>query len=193
MIKKGETFVLRRLMLSIAFLVLSFACCAGVTPLSTSAIPVAQAAGEADPVYVHASLIADCKAVVPGKKFRLGVQLKQEPGWHTYYKESGEAGMPTKINWQLPEGFKAGELLWGMPHKLVDSGITTYGYNDGTLIASEIEVPATLKPGQKLTFKAKVKWLSCKDACIPGGAELELSLPVAADASAAASDNLDKF
>lgn len=191
--KTSEPFALRRWLLSVAFLILLFTCAGGVISLPLASTLPAQAAGESDPVYVHPSLIADCKAVVPGKKFKLGVELKQEPGWHTYYRESGEAGMPTKINWILPEGFRAGDLLWEMPHKLVDSGITTYGYNDRTLIAAEIDVPATAKPGEKLSFKAKVKWLSCKDACIPGAAELELSLPVVADPAAASPDNVEKF
>jgi thiol:disulfide interchange protein len=190
---RSDSFALRRWLLSLALLVLSFGCATGVVSLAPSIALPAHATGESDPVYVRPSLIADCKAIVPGKKFKLGVELKQEPGWHTYYKESGEAGMPTRINWQLPEGFKAGDLLWEMPHKLVDSGITTYGYNDRTLIAAEIDVPASAKPGDKLTFKANVKWLSCKDACIPGSGDVELSLPVVADPAAAAPDNVDKF
>lgn len=191
--KTGESFAVRQWLLSLAFLVLSFSYAGAVISLPLASALPAQAAGESDPEYVHPSLIADCKALVPGKKFKLGVELKQEPGWHTYYKESGEAGMPTRIEWHLPEGFKAGDLLWEMPHKLVDSGITTYGYNDRTLIAAEIDVPASAKPGDKLTFKAHVKWLSCKDACVPGAGDLELSLPVVADPAAATPDNVDKF
>lgn len=131
---------------------------------------------------VTASLLADSKQIAAGKDFRLGVELVMQPQWHTYYRESGEAGMPTKIEWQLPPGFKASELIWERPHKFEDAGIKTYGYSNRTLIASVISVPADLKPGQSLTFGAKVKWLACKDACIPGKADVQLTLPTAADA-----------
>ncbi|MBX9720893.1 MAG: hypothetical protein K2X81_05835, partial [Candidatus Obscuribacterales bacterium] len=161
--------------------------------LSISPIQAVLAADDAIPVYVHASMLSDCKAVVPGKKFRLGILLKMEPGWHTYYREAGEAGQGSKVEWQLPPGFKAAELMWERPHKMVDSGITTYGYNDHTMMSSVIEVPAGLKPGSPLKFAAKVKWLSCKDACVPGKTDVSLTLPVAAAGSAAAPDHIDEF
>lgn len=145
------------------------------------------------PVYVHCNLISDSKKIVPGKPFRLGVELNMEPGWHTYYKHSGEAGMPSKIEWQLPEGFKASDLKWEKPHKFNDSGIVTFGYADYTLISAEIQPPATLKEGDKIDIKAKVKWLSCKDICVPGSAMVQISLPVAAAGASPELINAAKF
>ncbi len=145
------------------------------------------------PVYVHCNLISDSKKIIPGKPFRLGVELTMEPGWHTYYKHSGEAGMPSKIEWQLPEGFKASDLKWEKPHKFNDSGIVTFGYADYTLISAEIQPPATLKEGAKIDIKAKVKWLSCKDICVPGTAMVQIALPVAASGAAADLINQAKF
>jgi len=153
----------------------------------------AHAQDDEAPVYVHANLIANCKKIVPGKAFRLGVELNMEPGWHTYYKHSGDAGMPTKIEWQLPEGFKVSELKWEKPHKFNDSGIVTFGYADYCLISAEVQPPATLKEGDKVDIKAKVKWLSCKDICVPGNAMVQLSLPVAAAGSAFEAENESKF
>ncbi len=141
---------------------------------------------------VKASLIADVKAVQPGTPFKLGVRLDMPAGWHTYYKVSGDAGMPTGIDWALPPGFKAGPLLWQKPHKFNDSGITTYGYADHTLIAATITPPARLPPGGRLTFSARVRWLQCKELCVPGKARVSLSLPVAAPGPVAA-DNMDLF
>lgn len=161
----------------------------------TRSIPASAAMAQDDeaPVYVHCNLIANCKKVVPGKAFRLGVELNMDPGWHTYYKHSGEAGMPTKIEWQLPEGFKTSELKWEKPHKFNDSGIVTFGYADYCLISAEVQAPSTLKEGEKLDLKAKVKWLSCKDICVPGTAMVQLSLPVAAAGAALEGDNEAKF
>ncbi|HEY9869072.1 MAG TPA: protein-disulfide reductase DsbD domain-containing protein, partial [Candidatus Obscuribacterales bacterium] len=143
--------------------------------------------------HVTARLLADCKAVVPGVPFRLGVELSMEPGWHTYYKESGDAGMPTRIEWKLPPGFAAGALKWEAPERFNDSGIITYGYKDRTVIAAEVKPPASLPAGGTLAFAARVKWLACKEACIPGGADVRLRLPVAKPGARPEPDNTDRF
>ena len=147
-------------------------------------IPVAVSAKEA---HVHAKLIADVIAIRPGQPFRLGVELTMEPGWHSYYKDPGDAGMATKIDWLLPPGFIAGSLKWEKPSRFNEAGIITFGYTKTTLIAALITTPK--KPGSRVTLKAKVKWLSCKDICIPGGQEVSLTLPV----SSLPSDSVDRL
>ncbi len=136
-----------------------------------------------DAVYVTPHLISDSSAVVAGQSFKLGVHLDMAQGWHTYYKEPGDAGMKTSIDWQLPPGFTVSELIWQKPEKFVEAGITTYGYHDKVLLAAVVTAPAKLTVGDKLDFKAKVKWLSCNEICLPGKGEVELHLPVATNSS----------
>ena len=124
------------------------------------------------PAHSIATLIANVATIKPGQPFMVGAELTMEPGWHTYYKEAGDAGMPTKIIWELPPGFTAGDLLWEKPSKFDDAGIVTYGYHDRNLVAAKITPPADLKG--EVVIKAKVKWLSCKDQCIPGHADLSI-------------------
>jgi len=91
---------------------------------------------------VHASLMADTAAVIPGKAFTLGLFLKMAPGWHTYWKFPGDAGIPTEIKLQLPPGWKAGEIQWPIPLKTSDPGdIQTYGYQDEVLLMQEVTPP----------------------------------------------------
>ena len=137
---------------------------------------------------VIARLIASTKAIVPGQSFKLGVELTMAPGWHTYYKEPGDAGMPTKIIWQLPPGFQTSSLHWEKPTKFEEAGITTYGYTNKTTIATEVTPPQNLSPTKTLNISGQVKWLSCKDICIPGGTEVHLALPVISQAKAKLSD-----
>ncbi|MDX2107875.1 MAG: protein-disulfide reductase DsbD family protein [Candidatus Melainabacteria bacterium] len=125
---------------------------------------------------VHAELVANRKSIQAGKAFMAGVKFKMEPGWHIYYKNSGDSGMPTQIEWILPDGFSAGPLLWQEPKHFDDDGIKTNGYVDSTFIASQITVPADLKDLKTVDIEAKVKWLSCKESCIPGKDELHLTL-----------------
>ncbi len=129
--------------------------------------------------YVKARLIADTTVIEPGKPFHLGVELSPETGWHTYYKEPGDAGMPTKIQWVLPAGFTASPLKWEKPSRFKEGDIVTFGYSGQSLISAEILPPKKLDIGSApISFSAKVKWLSCRELCVPGGTDVTLSLPV---------------
>jgi thiol:disulfide interchange protein DsbD len=138
---------------------------------------------------VKAELIADTTAIVPGKAFTAGLLLRMEPHWHTYWKFSGDAGLPSEIKWTLPPGWKAGEIQWPIPSKVKDPGdIETYGYEDEVLLLQEITPPASLAdPSVKLS--AEANWLVCERLCIPGSAKLQIELPVA-DKNAPANEEL---
>ncbi len=126
---------------------------------------------------VTPSLAADTSAVAPGKPFTVGVPLKMAPGWHTYWQWGGDSGAPTKIEWELPEGFKAGAIQWPLPMPRADEGDQlTYVYEGETMLLVEITPPANL-PGNEAVLRAKLRWLVCKESCIPGDAEVSLTLP----------------
>src|SRR5947208_7993887 len=98
---------------------------------------------------VRAELLADTDAIVPGKPFTAGLCLRMEPGWHTYWQYSGDSGMPTHIEWQLPPGFKAGEIQWPIPEKTIEPGdLWTYAYHDEVLLLVEITPPAQIAEKQ---------------------------------------------
>ena len=128
---------------------------------------------------VTVSLLSDSDGIVAGGKFKLGVKFDIQPGWHTYYKDPGDSGMPPNFEWILPEGFKSGPTIWAKSHtESVDASLIAYGYSDTVLHGFEITAPADLKEGDRLTLKVKVKYLVCKDVCLPGKTELEITLPV---------------
>lgn len=129
-------------------------------------------------VLVEPKLVADVSQITPGKPFTAALYLKIAPGWHTYWINSGDSGLPVSIEWKLPEGWKAGALQWPIPSKHSDPGdIVTYGYEDEVLLMAELTPPANVQPGE-VTLHAKASWLVCEQSCIPGGAELDLALPV---------------
>src|SRR5690242_1748711 len=128
---------------------------------------------------VHASLVADTSAIVAGKPFNVGLLLRMAPGWHTYWKFSGDAGLPTEIKWNLPAGWKVGEIQWPIPFKTNDPGdIQTYGYQDEVLLIQEITPPANVGTSA-VKLSAQADWLVCEQICIPGNATVELELPAA--------------
>ena len=126
---------------------------------------------------VKAELLADTNAIVPGKPFTIGLLLRMAPGWHTYWKFSGDAGLPTEIKWKLPPGWKVGEIQWPIPLKTTDPGdIQTYGYQDEVLLMQEITPPAAISDST-VKLAAEATWLVCEKICIPGNASLQLELP----------------
>ncbi len=127
---------------------------------------------------VKAELVADTSAIAPGKKFTAGLLLRMAPGWHTYWKFSGDAGIPTELKWKLPPGWKVGELQWPIPLKTNDPGdIQTYGYQDEVLLMQEIVPPATID-NSPIKLAAEATWLVCEKICIPGSASLQLGIPI---------------
>src|SRR6267378_4380511 len=126
---------------------------------------------------VHAALVADTKAIVPGKSFTVGLLLRMAPGWHTYWKFSGDAGLPSEIKWNLPDGWKVADIQWPIPLKTTDPGdIQTYGYQDEVLLMQEIIPPAKID-SSSVKLSAEANWLVCEKICIPGSASLQLELP----------------
>jgi len=126
---------------------------------------------------VKAELLADTNAVVSGKPFTVGLLLRMAPAWHTYWKFSGDAGLPSEVKWKLPSGWKIGEIQWPIPLKTVDPGdIQTYGYENEVLLMQEITPPTKLD-SSLVKLSADASWLVCERICIPGGATLQLELP----------------
>ncbi|MDB6175580.1 MAG: dsbD [Chthoniobacteraceae bacterium] len=134
---------------------------------------------------VTPSLIADTTAVVAGKPFTAGVRLKMKSGWHTYWQFGGSSGAPTRISWQLPEGFKASPIQWPLPTARVDEGELTYIYENDVLLLVEITPPAQLPSTGSISLKANLHWLVCEKLCVPGEGDVSLDLPVAAEAAPA--------
>ena len=134
-----------------------------------------------EPSAVSVELIAEHASLQPGGTTRIGVHFDLEEGWHIYAKEPGDAGLPTKIEWSVPSGVTIEPLEWPPHQEFVDPGdIRTFGYAGAVVLSSRL----TLAPGsppEAIPVHAKVKWLACKELCIPGSADLDLSLPVSAE------------
>ncbi len=131
--------------------------------------------------HVQASLLAEVQSIQPGHPFSVGIRLQMAEGWHTYWKNPADSGLPTRMTWRLPEGFQAGPLEWPVPRRLEAPPLMSYGYEGEVLLPVAITPPPTLSPGGEVRLAGRVDWLECQEACIPGRAELELVLPVRAE------------
>ena len=142
---------------------------------------------------VKAELVTNTSVIVSGQTFEAGLLLHIVPRWHTYWKYSGDAGIPIELKWQLPPGWKVGELRWPVPNKFNDPGdITTYGYHDEVLVFQELTPPDSLG-NQPVKLSAEANWLVCEKICIPGSASLALELPAGKEAQPKNTELFQKY
>ena len=133
--------------------------------------------------HIKVGLVSEQGYLVAGETAQLALRLLPDEGWHTYWKNPGDTGLPTRVIWQLPEQFRAGDLEWPVPERIDYQGAVNFGYHGETWLPVSISVPASISSsainGQgEITLSATAKWLICKDVCIPGKAELQLVLPL---------------
>lgn len=131
------------------------------------------------PEPVQAELVSRFHDAVPGTEFEIGLLLRHDSKWHTYWKSTGDTGLPTRIQWSLPQGWHASEILWPTPDVFKIGDLVNYGYGDEVLLPVRISVPASAEVGSVQDIKAEVSWLMCADQCVPGKASLTLAVQVA--------------
>lgn len=171
---------------ALAGVALAFVALAGAAPASPA---FAQAVGQnsaGGPVRVEAvevELVARESAIVPGQALTLGLRIQHDPHWHTYWRNPGDSGLATQLELALPQGFAAGEFQWPAPKRLFIPPLANYGYEDEIVLPLPVSVPASIEAGS-VRIAGKAMWLMCRDVCIPGEAEVSLTLPVERGAAA---------
>ncbi|MCC7326631.1 MAG: thioredoxin family protein [Burkholderiales bacterium] len=139
----------------------------------------AVAAAPVSTPHVEAELVSERTAFVPGQTTTVALRLKMADGWHTYWRNPGDSGLPTTLAWTLPDGVTAGPILWPAPRVLRAGPLVNHGYEGTVLLLTDVAVAAPVAPGATLKLSAKAEWLVCRETCIPEEAQLELALPVA--------------
>ena len=136
---------------------------------------------EAATEHVKARLVAAHSTVAPGQRFTVALVQDIKPHWHTYWLNPGDSGQATSLEWQ---GTQAGPLQWPTPSIQAIGPIVNYGYEGSPALLMDLTVPADARPGSRFKPTAEVRWLVCKDVCIPEQVTLGLDLPVAAQPQA---------
>jgi thiol:disulfide interchange protein DsbD len=129
---------------------------------------------------VHARLVAEQASVAPGGTVTVALEERIVDGWHTYWKNPGDAGAPTAIAWTLPPGWTAGPIQWPVPKRLPVGPLMDYGYEGKLWLLTRLTVPADARPGETVTLRAAASWLVCKNICVPEEAALTLDVKVGA-------------
>ncbi len=129
---------------------------------------------------VKSRLVSEVNSIAPGQVFWVALELDIRDGWHTYWRNPGDSGEATKLTWQLPPGFAAGDIVWTTPHRFELAPLVNYGYAKQAVHLVQITAPKDLKVGAPVALAAKASWLVCSDVCIPESADLQLTVPSSA-------------
>ncbi len=145
----------------------------GSRVLLSGARPVVSTEQVRAELLVHAP-----QGIQAGQTFWLGLQIEHQPDWHTYWQNPGDSGLPTRLQWQLPAGLQAGDIVWPLPKKFPIGTLANYGYEGRLLLTVPITVSSDFKfpANTPLTVQLQADWLVCRKECIPQEGQLTLNL-----------------
>ena len=125
---------------------------------------------------IEPQLVAEGPAP-PGGEVELAIHMRPVAGWHGYWLNPGDAGLPMDVKWQLPKGFSAGPLRYPVPTRLEIAGLMNYVYERDYAVLVRLKVPADARG--TIPIRADAHWLACTDkVCVPEQGEFALDLPV---------------
>lgn len=133
--------------------------------------------------HVSVQLVAADEVAKPGTTVRVGLRIAHDPEWHSYWLNPGDSGLPTRLQWTLPEQVSAGEIEWPAPHRIQIGELVNFGYDGELLLPVRVSLPEKLSLGAVVPLTVKASWLVCREECIPGNATVTLQLPTGSQAS----------
>jgi len=128
---------------------------------------------------VQVEIVSNAEQIQPGQEFLIGVHFTIEPGWHIYWKEPGDAGLATSIEFSSSIPVEFSNLYWP-PHKNFrqPGNVTGYGYSSEVVIYSKAQLNPKAVIDSQLSIKGKIDWLACKEICVLGSKELDFNIPI---------------
>jgi DsbC/DsbD-like thiol-disulfide interchange protein/cytochrome c biogenesis protein CcdA len=111
-----------------------------------------------------------------GGEAELAIIMHTKPGWHGYWLNPGDAGLPMSVDWTLPNGWQTGPLRYPVPSRLTIAGIMNYVYERDFAVLAKLKVPPGTRGPQRIS--ARMRWLACTDkVCVPESGDVSLDVP----------------
>ncbi len=148
-----------------------------------AALAALPAAAQSVAVTDHArsALYAETAGVAPGGSVRLALHQVLEAGWHVYWKNPGDSGLPLETIWTLPEGVAASDVDYPAPHRIPIGPLVNYGHEGEPVFLATLIAPASAMIGSTIDIGLEATWLICAEICVPETGSFALSLPVVAE------------
>jgi DsbC/DsbD-like thiol-disulfide interchange protein len=144
----------------------------------------AEAPSDSATHHVAVSLVPESRMPAAGSEVTIAIDMRPAKGWHGYWENPGDAGLPLKIDWRLPQGASAGAPVYPVPSTLVISGMMNHVYEYPYALLLPLRIPVGAGPGTRLPISAKLQYLACTNAiCVPENSEVEIELTVGAGAA----------
>jgi DsbC/DsbD-like thiol-disulfide interchange protein len=145
--------------------------------LALISLPDARASAASIP-HGTVDLVAEKQWITPGRQTYFGLNFHLEKGWHIYWVNPGDSGQPPRVEWHLPPGLISGEIEWPAPRRLGTSTIVDFGYDEAVMLLVPVRASSTLPTDQVAQLGGKLSVLVCREICVPGKAQISLTLPV---------------
>lgn len=142
---------------------------------------VLSAAEPAPPVvteHARSYLAAEFAVVSPGATLWVAFAQQLQPGWHVYWKNPGDSGLPLDLDWRLPPGASAGEVAYPLPERIPVGPLANFGHTGAPTFLIPISTPKDAAPGETLTIGLKATWLICEEICVPEEGAFTLKIAV---------------
>ncbi|MDZ7637704.1 MAG: thioredoxin family protein [Bryobacterales bacterium] len=131
--------------------------------------------------HSSAELVSEFSTVTPGEPFTLGLSMKLDPEWHSYWVNPGDAGLGTKIKWDDLQGATVSEVIYPTPHYIPTPPLASYGYEDQVMLLLDAVASSTWKPGQQITLSGRADFLVCREVCLPAREQVSVTFTVGAE------------
>lgn len=128
--------------------------------------------------HSNASLVPTVRQAAPGISFMVGIKIDLEEHWHSYWRNPGDSGMATEVDWELPPGWQVTPMMWARPKEIMADGFRVYGYEGEAWKFVTLVPPADARPGTVAEIRANMRWLVCKETCLPARQSVSLRVPI---------------
>src|SRR5260370_29246537 len=131
--------------------------------------------------HVTAQLLAGAPAIAPGRSTSIALVLRLESGWHVYWIDAGDSGEAPTVDWVLPSGVSVGKMQFPAPKRLPLGPLMDYGYEGSAVFPFDLHADNSLQSSghsHSVDLRAHVRWLVCREVCVPGKAFLGITLPI---------------
>jgi DsbC/DsbD-like thiol-disulfide interchange protein len=132
--------------------------------------------------HVELRFEAEHASVKAGQTLWVALRFDLVPHWHVYWRNPGDSGEAPRVQWQLPDGWQAGEVHWPVPSRIRIGPLVNLGYEDSMTLLVPIRVASLPGSGDSARITAQATWLVCREECIPESGSLGIEVPLSSEA-----------
>ncbi|MEM6536539.1 MAG: protein-disulfide reductase DsbD domain-containing protein [Pseudomonadota bacterium] len=131
---------------------------------------------ETDHTVTHLEAVAD--GIAPGQSVDLVLRQELEEGWHVYWRNPGDSGLPLETRWSVPDGFEVSDTEYPAPERIQIGPFVNYGHHGEPSFVASVTAPTDAAPGDIIPLELDATWLICEETCVPEDASFSLALPI---------------